>query len=180
MFPAQRQLILSGTAFIVAATLLLALLFPSWSGSFKTALNAVRPATAERRQLHYLLPATAATLDFCRTLLSSVIAGYPDPILIGWGGHGKYDGAKSHLFKITEVLAYLNALPESNDHDLVLLVDAYDVVMLMPAQVMISRYLDLLQSSNERLDREGLFGRQHGGAEIHNTIFWGADKVCSS
>lgn len=87
-------------------------------------------------------------------------------------------GAKSHLFKISETLAYLNKLPASNDDDLALLIDAYDIWLILRPEVMISRYFDLLEKSNERLQFQGLFGRQHGGAEIRNTLFWGPDKIC--
>lgn len=128
MFPLQRHATVTATAIVLAATLIFAFFTSSFPGKLGTTLDKLRPAPLKSRQLHYLLPATAANLNFCRLLLSSTITGYPEPILIGWGGHGKYDGAKSHLFKISETLAYLKNLPPSNDDDLVLLVDAYDVV----------------------------------------------------
>lgn len=117
-------------------------------------------------------------MNFCRFLLSSIVTGYPEPILIGWGGHGEWDGAKSHLFKISETLAYLNSLPPSQDDDLALLLDAYDIWLLHRPSVMISRYYTMKKRSNDRLRAEGLLGREHRGAKIENTLFWGADKTC--
>ncbi len=178
MFSLPRHATVTATAIVVAATFLFAFLTSSLPSKFQDTLHSFRAAPAETRQLHYLLPATAANLNFCRLLLTSTITGYPEPILIGWEGHGKYDGAQSHLFKISETLAYLRTLPASNDDDLVLLVDAYDVVMLMPPEVMISRYFDLLETSNDRLRHEKIYGEHHGGDEISNTLFWGPDKTC--
>ncbi|KAK6396778.1 hypothetical protein LTR65_008676 [Meristemomyces frigidus] len=130
------------------------------------------------RELHLLLPATAANLNLCRLLLSGTIAGYPEPIFPGWDGHGLYDGAKSHLFKISETLAYLNTLPASRDEDLVLLLDAYDIWLLLPPEVIISRYEQMVKASDQRLREDDLYGQQIGGVEIRNSIFFGADKTC--
>ena len=178
MFSIQRQIVFLSALGILLATFLLGAYTSTGTRTHSAILKYFSSENQPNRQLHLLLPATASTLNFCRLLLSSTVTGYPDPIIIGWDGHGLYDGAKSHLFKISETLAYLNNLPASNDDDLVLLIDAYDVWLILRPEVMISRYFELLQRSNERLQSTGLHGRMHGGAEIRNTLFWGPDKVC--
>ena len=149
MVAIQRHLVLGATLAVLLLTALVAFASPPLQarvlGTFRSSST-----TQVDRQFHLLLPATASNNNFCRLLLSSTITGYPEPILIGWGGHGAYDGAESHLFKISETLVYLNSLDESHDDDLVLVIDAYDILMIMPPQVMINRYFDLvghLQSS---------------------------------
>ena len=178
MFSFQRHVILLAASGVLIATFFFGAYTSSWCRSHDTLSRFFISKDSTTRQLHLLLPATASTLNFCRLLLSSTITAYPEPILIGWDGHGKYDGAKSHLFKISETLAYLNALLPSNDDDLVLLIDAYDVWLVLRPEVMISRYFDLLARSNERLHSTGLYGRQEGGADIRNSLFWGPDKTC--
>lgn len=178
MFSVHRQVILLAALGILIATFLFGAYTSSLGKSHDAISKLYNPNDRSSRQLHLLVPATASNLNFCRLLLSSTITGYSDPILIGWGGHGLYDGAKSHLFKISETLDYLNNLPASKDDDLVLLIDAYDIWLILRAEIMISRYFDLLRESNERLESLGLYGRNHGGAEIRNTLFWGPDKIC--
>jgi hypothetical protein len=125
MVAVQRSVIVVATAAIVGLTILFAFWTPEiLPTTVETVLHTLNSQSHRTRRLHYLLPATASTLNFCRTILSGAITGYPEPILIGWAGHGKYDGAKSHLFKISETLAYLRALPRDNDDDIVLLVSA--------------------------------------------------------
>jgi len=48
------------------------------------------------RQFHLLVPATASHLNLCKLLISAAVEGYPDPIILGWNGHGVYNGAESH------------------------------------------------------------------------------------
>lgn len=175
MFSFQRQVVLVAAVVILSSTLL----FGIYTSSLpRSSLRIPYVSQNSVRQFHLLLPATAANANFCRLLLSSTITGYPEPILLGWGGHGLYDGATSHLFKISEALAYLNSLPASRDDDLVLLLDAYDVWLLLPPEVIISRYHKLVEQSNARLGSDGLHGKQHGGADIRHSIFFGADKTC--
>lgn len=175
MITLQRHIVLGTAVVILSVTLLFAI----YSASFPTSyLGDFWPTQHAPRQFHLLLPATAANLNFCRLLLSSTIAGYPEPVLLGWDGHGEYDGAQSHLFKISETLAYLNTLPASRDDDLVLLLDAYDVWLLLPPEVIISRYEKMVESYNRHLQEDDLYGKQNGGAKIQHSIFFGADKTC--
>ena len=178
MFSLQRQVVLLAVTGILLATILFGVYTSAWSRPHDFLSDLFNFNQQKSRQLHLLLPATASTLNFCRLILSNTITAYPEPILIGWDGHGRWDGAKSHLFKVSETLVYLNSLPASNDDDLVLLIDAYDVWLVLRPEVMIARYFELLKESNERLRSLGIYGKQHGGADIRNTLFWGPDKTC--
>lgn len=161
MVAVQRQLMLLATGVILAITLWVT--FAS-SSVQSQALNTFRTSPRIDRELHLLLPATAANLNFCRLLLSSMITDrLSEPISIGWGGHGAYDTPKSHLFKITETLAYLRTQDSSHDEDLVLVIDAYDILMVMPPAVTISTYMELMTKSNARLQDEGIYGKSLGG-----------------
>lgn len=129
-------------------------------------------------QFHLLVPATASNLNLCKLMLSAAVTGYPDPILLGWNGHGLYNGAESHLFKISETNAYLNSLPTAQDGDLVLLLDGYDVWLQLRPDVLISRYHAVVEKSNKRLRKEGIYSQEAGGAPIRNSIIFGPDKTC--
>lgn len=142
------------------------------------ASSLLAPLKAANPQFHLLLPATASNVNFCKLLLSAAVTGYPNPILLGWEGHGQYNGSKSHLFKITETLAYLNRLPPSADEDLVLILDAYDIWLQLPPDVLIERYHVAIEKGNARLGSEGTYGVDHGGAQIKQSILFGPDKTC--
>lgn len=130
------------------------------------------------RQFHLLVPATASNLNLCKLLLSAAVTGFPDPILLGWYGHGLYNGAESHLFKISETSAYLNSLPIERDEDLVLLLDGYDVWLQLRPDVLITRYQKVVEKTNNRLLDEGVLNIEAGGAPVRNTIIFSPDKTC--
>lgn len=130
------------------------------------------------RELLLLVPATASNINLCKLLFSVKITGFPDPVLLGWNGHGPYDGAKSHLFKVSEALAYLSALPRSSDEDLVLILDGYDIWLQLRPEVLISRYLEVTSRQNERLQQSGLFAGLIDGVKVHQSIVFGPDKTC--
>ena len=138
----------------------------------------ISPSTTTNPKFHLLLPATGSNVDLCKLLLSATITGYPNPILLGWQGHGQYNGSESHLFKISETLAYLNGLPPSADNDLVLVLDAYDIWLQLRPDVLIKRYHTAIEKANARLKREGIHGIDHAGAIIKQRILFGPDKTC--
>lgn len=179
MFSRQKQGLLLGIICLLIAT---TLLVNTYSPSIKHAKSLAQeylPGSARlTKRLHLLLPATNSNLDFCKFLLSSTITGYPDPILIGWGGHGAYNGKESHLFKVSEGLAYLNSVPPEQDDDLVLMLDAYDIWMLLRPEVIISRYNEIIKEQATWLEKQGILGKLNGDVAIENTLIFGADKVC--
>ncbi|CAD0040401.1 unnamed protein product [Aureobasidium pullulans] len=70
-------------------------------------------------KLHLLLPTTSGDVNLCKTILSAKALGYPEPVILGWGG--KFDtwyliAGGSHIAKISKVLEYLESLgPEQDD-----------------------------------------------------------------
>jgi hypothetical protein len=136
------------------------------------------PSKTSNPQFHLLLPATSSNVNLCRLLLSAAITGYPNPIFLGWEGHGQYNGSESHLFKISETLAYLGSLPPSADNDLVLVLDAYDIWLQLRPDVVIKRYHTAIEKANNRLKSEGIHSIDHGGAIIKQSILFGPDKTC--
>jgi hypothetical protein len=172
----QRMRVPVTIASVFIITLVIGL-FTTSSGSLVTTLL-LSPFKATNPQFHLLLPATASNINFCKLLLSAAVTGYPDPILLGWEGYGQYNGSESHLFKITETLSYLDRLPPSADEDLVLILDAYDIWLQLPPDVLIERYHVAIEKGNARLRTEGTYGVDHGGAEIKQSILFGPDKTC--
>lgn len=176
MMISQRFRVLTAIAAAVAIVFAVSLLAASYR--LQTAKPFRWPFRNTKTQLHLLLPATASNLNLCKLLLSSTIAGFPNPILLGWEGHGQYNGSKSHLFKISETLAYLNTLPASADEDIVLVLDAYDVWLQLPPDVLIRRYFQAIDKANKRLKSESIYGVEHGGAVVKQSILFGPDKTC--
>jgi hypothetical protein len=175
MLSVQRLLIFTAGIGILLGTLWFGAYTSSWAAP---SLDFTRLGGRSDRHFHLVLPATASNLNLCRLLLSGAVTGYPEPVLVGWEGHGLYDGAQSHLFKISETLAYLTSLPPSADEDLVLLLDAYDVWMQLRPDVLISRYFHVIEKANQRLKDEGIYGVQHGGSDVRQSLLFGADKTC--
>ncbi|SMY29290.1 unnamed protein product [Zymoseptoria tritici ST99CH_1A5] len=136
------------------------------------------PPPLTRRRIHFLLPATALNPDACKLLLTSQILTYPPPTLIGWGGHGRWNGSSNHLFKFPLFDEYFSTLGPENDDDLVVLLDAYDVWLQLPVEVMVRRYLLAIGKENRRLEREGILDVDAGGGKVRNTVLFGADRLC--
>lgn len=129
--------------------------------------------------IHFVLPATSTNNDACRLMFSGAALGYPEPVLLGWEGRGRWNGSESHLFKISETLDYLTTLRKNQDDELVLILDAYDIWLQLPPEVLIRRYHRALDKSNQRLEKAGLLDKRSAeGVPIRNTILFGADKFC--
>ncbi|KAJ5446839.1 hypothetical protein N7445_001660 [Penicillium cf. griseofulvum] len=78
-------------------------------------------------------------------------------------------------------MQYLDNLPTDSDDDLVLIVDSYDVVFQLPADVLIQRYFDVIEAANARIAAQ--FGQDSvdslsGENSPRQTILFGSDKVC--
>ncbi|KAK5992883.1 hypothetical protein PT974_06305 [Cladobotryum mycophilum] len=130
-------------------------------------------------RLHYLIPASQPNLHFCYNLASSLVNRFPVPILLGWHGVDEFDAAKTHLAKLRAVERYFNTLPPEEDDDLVIIVDGYDILMQLPAEIMVERYFELAARADARLaERFGLTVEQLHDRGLRQTIFWGPDKIC--
>lgn len=174
MNPSRRFLALVTAALVVISG---PFLFGLHFSTIRSASLDILSSSSHTRTLHLLVPATGANLNFCRLLLSAAVTGYPEPILIGWEGRGIYNGTESHLFKITETLAYLRSLPPSAGNDLVLLVDGYDIWLQLRPDVMLSRYAKVLETNDKRVRNDGILGKQTDGAKVRNSIVFGPDKI---
>nr|POE80977.1 hypothetical protein CFP56_57051 [Quercus suber] len=176
----SRPVLLAYLALALVSLGLLYLLAPLTLPTLPNPTHLLRGGSSSKSiGLHYLLPSTSTNGEACKLLFTGATLGYPDPIFLGWEGKGRYNGTKSHLFKLSETLAYLNTLDESQDDDLVLLLDAFDVWLQLPPSVLISRYLRAMDRQNARLKEEGLFNQpSHDGTLINYSILFGADKLC--
>lgn len=171
----QRLLLLAAIIVVLCFTFFFGIYSGSWT---QASLEFFQRFGRGEHHFHLVLPATASNLNLCRLLLSGLVTGYPEPVLVGWDGHGLYDGAKSHLFKISETLAYLNSLPASADHDLVMVLDAYDIWLQLRPDVLIERYFEIVNKANQQLKDDGIFGLEHGGSDVRQSILFGPDKTC--
>lgn len=97
-------------------------------------------------------------------------------MLLGWNATGEYDAAATHLAKVRTILRYLDRLSSISDDDLVLIIDAYDVFLQLPVDIMLERYFTAVQAANERL--EARYGGQAQALGLRQSILFGPDKTC--
>lgn len=129
-------------------------------------------------KFHFLIPASNDNLNFCINLVSSVVTRYA-PMVLGWNATGIFDARESHLAKMHAINRYFDTLPPDEDDGLVLIVDGYDIIMQLPAEVMIERYFDVAYKADEVLAKKfGLTVDEARAQGIRQTIFWGPDKIC--
>jgi hypothetical protein len=177
----RQRLILLGVGASLLSVLLLYLLFGSHLTTFQDGLSSKLGSFSHRgkeSRLHLIVPVTSPAFRLCQTLLSMVSLGWPAPIFIGWNikpADGNAGGKVSHLFKVTSTLAYLQKLPEEQDDDLVLLVDAYDIWFQLRPEVFLARYFAVKEDANRRIAAE--LGRatveRYG---LKNTVLFNVDK----
>jgi len=131
------------------------------------------------RNLHVLIPASRADVDFCKTLLSAAVLGYPAPVIINWNktfDDPKLTAGGSHLAKIAGLSEYLSGIDAAHDEDLMLLMDGFDVWIQLRPQTLIDRYFAINRIADERIQRElGAAAEQHG---IRQEIIFGCQKRC--
>ncbi|GAB7344083.1 hypothetical protein MBLNU457_1990t1 [Dothideomycetes sp. NU457] len=134
----------------------------------------------ENTRLHFLLPASNRDINLCKTLLTTTVLDYPVPTLTAW--EETYDtgyllGGGSHVAKISKVLEYLNTIPTTEDDDLVLIADAYDIWFQLPKDVLVSRYRDMITFGNDQIHtRLGSSASKQG---ISAQIVFAAGKRCA-
>lgn len=142
--------------------------------------NANRRPNQVEPHVHLLIPGNRANSRICRTLSSSIINDYPPPTIINWGqneGDDSMNGYDMTTGKNWGVLKYLRALPPEADKDLVIMVDAHDVVFQLPLGLVLQRYASVNKQAVSRLNQ------QHGPEEVvkhrlAQTIIMGAEKFC--
>ncbi|KAK2608920.1 hypothetical protein QQS21_002496 [Conoideocrella luteorostrata] len=132
------------------------------------------------QRVHLLIPGNKANSRICRTITSSIINNFPPPTIINWGqneGNASMNGYDMITGKNWGVLKYLRSLPPKADNDLVIMVDAHDVVFQLPLSVALQRYVAIRDSASARTIS------QHGPEEVfrhglQQTIIMGAEKYC--
>ncbi|CAG1973152.1 unnamed protein product [Fusarium graminearum] len=128
-------------------------------------------------RLHYLIPSSIVNDAVCAGIVSALVNQYPIPTLIGYKGKNEFDSA-DHLAKLRVMNRYFDDL-DAQDDDLVIIVDSFDVLAQLPAEVMIERYFDMSKKSEQRLaDQRGLTVDQLHELGIRQTILYGAGKMC--
>lgn len=138
--------------------------------------------TAADRKLILVLPAHESSPDLCKVVASAVALGYPAPIIINWQDDPNA-GGQSHLKKVSGMVDFLQwATTDSddesdrlNEQDLVLMMDAHDVWLQLPPNVLLRRYLEINEQANARIRAE------HGLVDnnmMEQTIVVSAQKGC--
>ncbi|RDA95451.1 hypothetical protein CP533_5462 [Ophiocordyceps camponoti-saundersi (nom. inval.)] len=141
-------------------------------------LIGLSPATRTAR-LHYLVPASQPNLQLCYNLVSSIVNRYPVPMLLGWNGVGELDAAQTHLAKLRAMKRYLHSLPAQEDDDLAVIVDGYDIIHQLPAEIIVERYFEVANRADAQLaDRLNISVADARNRNFRQTLFWGPDKIC--
>ncbi|KAI6782805.1 uncharacterized protein J7T54_000948 [Emericellopsis cladophorae] len=137
-----------------------------------------------KRNMHILLPATQSNVNFCKTLLSMTILGYPNPTILAWGDDdesGGLLGGGSHFAKITRVLEYINNEERRKDpafeDELVFMLDSFDIWFQLPVHQLLDRYDTLLEQENARVKHR--LGKAYEKEGIRSQIVFGAGKRCA-
>ena len=118
---------------------------------------------AGERKLVIILPAQNPSHNLCKVVASAVALGYPAPVIVNWAPKQKTDttnkSSRSHLTKISGVLGFLewatsddaHGVSRLNEYDLVLMLDAYDVWLQLPPEVLVRRYFAVNQRADDAL-----------------------------
>lgn len=134
---------------------------------------------------HFLIPATRADLNLCKTILSATLLNYSAPTLVNW--NRKYDNPSlsnggSHLAKIPGILDYLTSLSSEYDDDLVLIVDGYDMWFQLKPDVLLSRYYAINERAQQRISQrlcgDATCSEHEAISHISQQIVFGAQKKC--
>ncbi|KAH7317102.1 hypothetical protein B0I35DRAFT_267415 [Stachybotrys elegans] len=139
-------------------------------------------AAAPRRvaHLHYLIPATNSKDTVCSGIAAALANGYPPPRILGYKGQGEFDAHAAHIAKLRTIKRYLYSVnATSNDDDLVIIVDGYDVLPQLPAEVMIERYFEMTLKEDTKLaNQRGITVEELRKQGVRQTLVWGTDKGC--
>lgn len=142
--------------------------------------------TAGKQKLVVVLPVDKSSQYLCKVVASAIALGYPPPVLVNWKKdfHTDIEGiGPSQLGKITGYLAYLEwatsdlAPPEQRlaENDLVFGIDAHDIWLQLPPNVLIQRYYSINQRANKRIaEQYGFFAKDL----MQQTILVSSQKAC--
>lgn len=120
-------------------------------------------------------------MNLCKLLLGCSLLGYPNPTLVAWNTTNDRNwllGGGSHLAKISKVVEYLHGLDSSQDDELVLMLDAYDIHLQLPKSTLVSRYYEVRNEAQARLvNFTGEAGVRNSA--LSQSIVFGAGKRCA-
>ncbi|KAL6716821.1 hypothetical protein ACLMJK_004733 [Lecanora helva] len=150
---------------------------PSTVPDVATTQRSATNVTVPDAYLRLLIPATSSNKYLCQLLLSAAILDYPAPTLINWEAKENQNQYIQHLAKVSKVLDHLKTLPPSNNDDLVLIVDGYDVWFQLRPDVLVRRYFAVKKAADLRADSElGVdVAKEH---DVRHTVIFGPDKLC--
>lgn len=138
------------------------------------------PITTNVSKVHYLLPASNVKAPLCAAAASAMANRYPAPVVVGYKGEGEFDAHAAHIAKLRVVSRYLHQFKEQGDeHDIVLVMDGFDVLAQAPAEHMIEQYFRVIADKDQKLaDRFGISVEEAHARGIRQTLLWGTDKGC--
>lgn len=119
-------------------------------------------------------------------MLASSILAYPTPRIINWGLEIKKEadggfqlGGGTHLAKITGVIKYLWALEPHQMQDIVVVIDAYDLALQLPPEILLKQYYRVNDDMNTRMAKKPGMKRAMKDHGFYQTVVFSADKRCS-
>ncbi|KAF5640044.1 uncharacterized protein FTJAE_4591 [Fusarium tjaetaba] len=112
-------------------------------------------------------------------MVTSALANrYSIPTILGYRGETFLDTQKAHIAKLRAIKNYLDNAGGASD-DLVIIVDGFDVLAQLPAEVMMQRYFTLMTEADQRLaDQRGISVKELHRTGVRQTLLWGTDKGC--
>lgn len=145
---------------------------------FKTKVHSRPPVQRKVQTLHFLVPATNASLELCRTVLSAEVLQYPTPALVQWE-HGEVDEREEALRRMTAVRDSLFEIAKNGEDDLVILSGGPSTWFQLRPEVLLKRYYDILRRENRILVQRfgGEFVEQ---TTIANSVVFPASWVCGA
>jgi len=139
-----------------------------------------RPTGEAHAHFLYLLkPASHADDEFCKTVLTAEVLGYPPPWLLDWDRSLDEPARTSErdLAKMTAIRDYLENIPQSKGDSLVLLVDGSSSWFQLRPEVLLSRYYRIIDEANQRLNYT--VGEEAVEAEdLQQTVVFSAQNHC--
>ncbi|KAF5548169.1 hypothetical protein FNAPI_8362 [Fusarium napiforme] len=154
-----------GRVFVIAMVMIF-LVFNCRNLDIKNASSPSHLLASSHRisRLHYLVPANVVNRQVCAVVTSALANRYSIPTILGYRAEFFLDAQKTHIAKLHAIQNYLHNAGLASD-DLVIIVDGFDVLAQLPAELMIQRYFILMAEADQRLtDQRGITVK-----ELHRT-----------
>ena len=144
-------------------------------------LRTGKPTEYTAGYLHINVLSSEANLRFCRTSLSAALTGYPFLNVTNW--ENEYSGdtideVSKERGKLLSTLKYLEAMHQTRDNDLVLVVDAEDTWFQLRPDVLVQRYRAIIRQADKR--KSSVFGKGAEDQNIEHGVVFAAQRVCDA